>query len=288
MSAPLLWATAFAAGAALVTDSVSVSRGGGVRVPGDLWQSDGLRAAIAKMKAGFIGADLSLARTMGQCFAAVNASRPEKNRWKPAFPYVDLEDSIGASEQLFEALELALEWTDTRLAVGATNTRGLVRLIENDTQGGIGLPTFTLNTVAAARLREGLDLPDGWKLTDLGRQYRYAAQNYRSMLLLAGNGGGNPSHYLLATWWEQLWRVADWADTQGSPSGGEEWDESGVIGSVLVGFSEAGGWLVDGFARAGGAIAGVIGDAAWSVIATPPGMIAIVAAVWFVKGQVKP
>lgn len=282
MSATVVGAVAFAAASALVTESAASA--GGPVVPADRWQSQGLMAAIAKLREGFIGADLAMARTLGQCFAAVNASRPEKNAWNPNLPYVDLEDVIGATEQFFEALELALEWTDAQLAAGWTEARGLMRLVTGESSG-IGLPSWTTNKTAAARMRAGEDLPSTWRLTELGRQYRYASQNYRSMLLLQSNGRGDPSHYLLAAWWRQLWLTAEWADTSGAPLGGEKWDDAGVWGSVLVGVQAASGWVVTGFAKLGGAVAGMIGDAAWAVIATPPGVIAVVGAVWFVRRQ---
>lgn len=283
--ATVVGAAAFALASALVTESAGSA--GGPVVPADRWQSPGLVAAIAKLRQGFIGADLQLARTLGQCFAAVGASRPQKNEWNRNLPFVDLEDCIGASEQFFEAMDAAFEWTDAQLAAGATQARGLLRLVVVES-GGIGLPSWTTNKVAAARMRAGEDLPGPWRLTELGRQYRYAAQNYRAMLLLQSNGRGNPSHYLLATWWRQLWLTAEWADTSGAPLGGETWDEGGVWGSVLVGVQSASGWIASGFARVGGAVAGVIGDAAWAVIATPPGLLAVVAGVWFLRSKVAP
>ena len=280
----LAGAVAFAAAATLVTEPPTTA--GGPVVPSDRWQSEGLKAAVSKLRQGFIGADLSMANTLGLCFAAVGFSRPEKNRFNPNFPLVDMEDCMGASEQFFEALELALQWTDRQLAIGATETRGMVRLVSNDTSGGIGLPTFVLNTVAAARLRAGEELVPGWQLTELGRQYQRAANNYRIMQFLAGkNGGSDPSHYLLATWWRQLWLTAEWADTAGAPLGGEEWDEGGVLGSILVGAQTASGWLASGFVAVGGAVASVIGDAAWSVLASPPGLLAVVGGMWILKSR---
>lgn len=274
-------AAAFAVAAALVTEAPT-SAGGGVVVPSDRWQSEGLRLAIAKLKLGFIGADLDAAGTLGQCFAAVGVSRPQKNKFNPNFPSLDVSDCIGATEQFFEALEKALEWTDIRLGAGATETRGLVRIV--DVTGTIGMPSWSTQRTAAARLRSGAGLIHGWSITKLGTEYQRAVQNLASMKFFE-KADSPPSDAIIAEWWRQLWTVAEWADTVGAPIGGEEWDEGGVLGSVLVGVQTAGGWLASGFYSVGGVVAGIVGEAAWAVLATPPGLIAICGGVWILRSR---
>lgn len=226
-----------------------------VRAP---WRSAALIAAVQELQRKPL---VPYTRTEGlvTCGQAVlraqQLPRPRNVAW-PAIPRWQVGELVAAYQRILAALEAGQAAQDP-------GSRGGFAL----TPGG----EWIAEAAAMKTIRDG-ELAN-FPLSPLGRAARSAFWGLDELQRVTPR---QTNQYVLGSHWRTISYLAEWMDTTGAPLFGEKGfgGVGAAVESLYVGVQIAEGAAADAAVAAGGAIAGVAGDATWALIASPVGLVA--------------
>lgn len=227
-----------------------------VRAP---WRSAALIAAVAELQRAPL---LPYTRTAGlvTCGQLVRAAEDSPRLRNPAFPAIprlSAAELAAAAAAALGALEAGVE------AMDPGGRGGFLVATGGGTIGHHLALTAILADKADARPSD---------LTPLGRAAWQVAELRRALARVPSQR----NQYYLGSGWRSISYLCEWMDTVGAPLfGAEGFGGAGAaVESLYVGLRAAEGTIGGALVTAGGAVAGVAGDATWALIASPVGLAA--------------
>lgn len=239
------------------------------------WRSAAHIAAVDELRGKIVGG----AGSAVTCYGVLRGllARPERNLAWPNYPRLTNAETKAIVETMIAALKKGV----TALYPGAGTDdalRGAFVLGTASEEGSLAalVPAYTWAWLDGLTV-EDENPPWGIKLTPLGKAARRVFLARAQLAKFPTNQGGG----FLGFIWKDIAYLAEWMDSVGAPVGGESWD-GGVWESIRAGVQEAEGTI--GNVLGGVAVfgAGVLGDAAWGVIASPVGAVLFLGGLYLV------